>query len=234
MSRTLPSAVQTEIEKRTGAEITHLLRIDHSGGTIRWTTATRDVDADVGDGAGAQTWISIGGALEVGIPEETDDRRAQGLRLSLSGVDQTIISVILSNELRGRFAYLHRAWLADDGTVAGTLELFRGLQNREYRVEEDSPQEGREPTCTVSTRVVSRLVELQRHRMVRTNLTSHQQMLERAGVPDPETDDFFKFVPTLQDKEIRWGSEGAAGGSGGRDQTVPDKYYEPGNPGGES
>lgn len=227
MARSLGS-LATPVALQEGTEIVHLIEINHSGGTLRWTTHSLDVDADVG--SGVVTWTAIGGLLSWEAVEETTDPSGQGTTLRMSGVDTTIISAIRGNELRGRAVKIYLAHLGSDGQVTGTLELFRGFQNREYRVRETRSQDGQErPTAEVTTRIVSRLAELQQTRMVRMNVTSHRAMLDRAGVAGDDSDTFFEKVITLDGKTHFWGTDvpvtGAGGGTGSGDPGDGRRYF---------
>ena len=88
------------------AEVIHLIELDFSGGTLYLSTAGFDVSWN------SHTWEGIGGVLSWGPVSETADDKAQGIPLQLSGVDQTVISLLLSQKIRGRGCKVYRAWVA--------------------------------------------------------------------------------------------------------------------------
>lgn len=172
---------------------------------VRLTTAGDDINADP-DGTGAVTFDAAAGLLRWSQVEEGSDRRAQGVTVEMSGVDQTIISTINNNSFRGRQARIWKADLSSDqANVSDTLLLFRGKQLGDYEVEEDVSDDDSPNTATVRTRVMSRLAEFQQKRAVRTNTENHDEMLARAGLSTGDT--LFMNVPGLAGKRIFWGTE---------------------------
>lgn len=195
MTRTLTAGMQTEVAAQRST-IVYLIQLESSGGTTRLTTAPVDIAWD------AQTWEGIGGLLAFGGVEEGPEASASGVELSLSGVDQTIISVLLNNNVRGREVRIWLAHLLDTGLIQpDPLEIFRGFQNAEYNISEtrDPEQPG---TIIVRTRVQSRLSVLGSPTAVRTNEVSHNDMLERAGLTTGDT--FFRNVSTLAGSDLNW------------------------------
>lgn len=194
MTRTLTAGMQTAVAAQTGT-IVYLFQIESSGGTLRLCTAPVDIAWD------SQTWDGIGGTLAFGGIEETGDPSGQGVDLTLSGVDQTFIAVLLANHVRGHEVRIWLAHLSDGDVVADPLEIFRGYQLADYRISETRSREG--GTVTVKTRVMSRLATLRNAVPVRTNPTSHNDMLKRAGLSTGDT--FFQNVPGLGHQKINWG-----------------------------
>lgn len=195
MTRTLTAGMQTAVAAQTGT-IIYLFQIESDAGTTRFTTAPVDIAWD------SQTWSGIGGTLAFPGVEETADPSGQGVELTLSGVDQTIIAVILNNQVRGREVRIWLAHLSDAGAVvADPLEIFRGYQLSDYRITETRSREG--GTVEVRTRVQSRLSKLRQATAVRTNDNSLNDMLKRLGLATGNT--FFSTVPAIADRYVRWG-----------------------------
>lgn len=214
MARDLTSGMQTSVAAESGRQVVRLLELVHSGGTVRWTTAAQDISWD------GQTWTAIGGALSIGgTTEHGRDLRVEGIPAVLSGVDGSIISIVMSNHFRGREVTVWRAHLSDGAIVADPLEEFRGFQNTTYRIE-DAPSDigGGPGGVTVRTRWVSRLALLNRRNSVRTNVHSHRDMLRRAGLTGTALDDsIMKHLPSSIEalRNLRWGSETPPRLSGG-------------------
>lgn len=221
MTRDLTSAQQNAVAADTGTTV-YLLELTFyddgtaSESTVRLALAGEDITVDIGGSAGVVTFEAAGGWLEWGGIKEAERDKAQGTELALSGVEQTIISPLLTKQFRGR---LVRIWRVDVDEDAGTFDLwdpwvFRQL--RGYTVDEDWGGHGEPGTVRITTTVDTPLNVHQKRRPVRTNATSHNDMLARAG--QSTGDKGTNNVPGLQGKRIFWGTEGpdeATDGSGG-------------------
>lgn len=113
MTRTLSAGIQSEVDS-VSTTIVDLIELQYWDGAAsqvtRFTTASYDIDADVG--AGVVTFSGYGGFLGYGEVNETTDRRAAGMEISLDGVDQTIVAILLNNFFRGSTVKVWRAWMA--------------------------------------------------------------------------------------------------------------------------
>jgi hypothetical protein len=215
MARNLTSGMNTAVAAEQ-AVVVRLIQLEHGGGTVRWATSAQDIDW------GGFTWIAIGGALELGGVLESPDLRGAGMAVGLAGVDGSLVSVVMTNDFRGREVFVYRAHISSAGQVVADPHLeFRGFQNGRYEISDDArAEEGGGGTVTVKSRWVSRLARLQAALAVRTNLTSHRDLLRRAGLSGVALDDdIFKFLPGLAARvsTIRWGAAAPApfGGGGG-------------------
>lgn len=214
MSRSLNSPVDNE-----RSEYVYLFDIEYSGGTIYLNTGSTDIDY------GGNTYVAASGTLIHDSIEETSDRKAQQVRLQLWGVDQSIISTILSENFRGRSVVIRLLHIDPDTGVIGTPdELFIGKQNGDYTVRENRDETGAVTgTVTVETRIKSAIGSLYNTNSVRSNVLSHQEMLRRAGI-SPTNDTMFERVPDLVATSISWGvpvphqsiGGGSSWGLGGR------------------
>lgn len=175
-----------------GATIIHFIELRFSGGTVYLCTAPQNI---LWSGT---TWQGTGFNLQVGPTEETSDDRGQGLPLKLSGVDQSIISILLQQYTRGRIVNVYRGWFVPStGLLADTpLLLFTGYMNEAWTIEEARDEKSEGSTATISTRVSSRLIALDQLRGIRCNLQSHQRFY--AG------DLAFQFVPSLLNVALEW------------------------------
>ena len=198
MTRVLNSPVGDE-----RSEFTYLYEIFHSGGVVRLTNASRDVEALT------FTWTAVGGALLQGPVPDVADRKAQGVELSLFGVSQTIISLIQNNQFRGRLVQIYLIHADPDTGVFGVPDLiFRGRQNSDYKIKEDRDHDstGSGGTVTVKTRVSSDLAAINSKISCRCSVPSHEEFLRRAGVGSPD-DKFFDRVLSIMGTSVFWGSE---------------------------
>jgi hypothetical protein len=184
------------------AEFVHLVELEFSTGTVRLTTGAQDVDW------AGETWQAVGGALDIGGVEETGDGKGQGVDVRLSGVDQSILAVLLSAQYRGRPVHIYRAhWSSVSGQLIGDpILLHRGLQLAPYTVEEQQDRDG--GTVTISTRLSGPLA-LSRLRGVMTSLVGHQHFYPG--------DTFFRHSASLANEKVYWGTAVPATHTGGLD-----------------
>lgn len=227
MARDISSAWVTALEASEGYAEVWLLEINTSGGVTRLSTAPVDIDAL------GETWTGLGGTLELAPEqEESPDFDAQSLELKLSAVDQTILAAILNNNYRGREFILYFGTLdVALGTLVDTpLEAFRGLLNDPWEFSENpEAATGGPGTAEIRTRVRGELSAGGGVREIRTNVSSHNAALERAG--ETAGDTFFQHVPGLENRTIAWGREsvnlGSSGGGTGDDFPTGDETQGP-------
>ena len=205
----------------TGASDSHSTVVDlvkiyywdgDSEEVVNLTNASQNISADVGDGV--QSFIGSGLALSVAAVTESTDFAGMGVDVALDGVDQSIIAIILQNQMRGRPLKIWKAWLNEStGALIGSpLQVFDGLQNEPHSIQ--SSQSGSEPgTVTVSTRAVTKLTRVTSKRNILSNEKSHNAMIERDGGTTGDT--FFQNVPNLNDRVIQWGRTATQFGYGG-------------------
>ena len=136
---------------------------------------------------GGDTYLGTGNLLSIPNVEEVADMSAKSAEITLSGVATQLVSLALQEPYQGRNA---RILFGVEGQTP--IEVFGGLMD--VMTISDSGE-----ASTISLTVESRLVELERIRPFR--YTDNSQKLRHP------TDDFFSFVPALQDREILWGRE---------------------------
>lgn len=190
MSRTLTAGIQTAIAD-AGAEFTHLIELVFSGGVQRLSMGSTSLSWN------GRTWTATKGALAFGHAKESSDLSAGAIELTLSGVDQSIIAILLSQHYLARSV---KVWRAHLNTAAGTvisspIPLFSGYMNGGYTVKDVRPIEGH-GTCTITLRCTDQLARLEERRGFQTNETSHQAV--------HSTDRFFQHVNVLAHKPIVW------------------------------
>lgn len=197
MTRTLEAGMVTAVAAVEGYADVWLLVLTSSGGTTRITTAPQSVTWD------GNTYTAVGGAIEIEPPQETSDPQAQSLRMTLSGVTQTIIADLLTNNMRGQACTLYFGQIdpSSGAVVADPVEVFTGLLNDRWEIREERDERG--GTVRISTSAVSQLARYLVSRATRTNVQSHNDMIARAGGTPGDT--FFSRVPTLVGKLVMWG-----------------------------
>ena len=150
-------------------------------GTVRLWTGYGNKDI------GGETYVGTGNLLSIPNVEEVADMSARSAEIVLSGVSTELVTLALQEPYQGRNA---RILFGIEGQTP--IEVFGGLMD--VMTINDSGE-----ASTISLTVESRLVELERVRPFRYTDNNHK-------LRHPN-DDFFSFVPALQDREILWGRE---------------------------
>ena len=209
MTRTLGAGMAASLDGAASVEVIHLVEIEFSNGTEYLSTGTRNLDWN------SQTWVAVGGMLQLGPVDESQEVRAQGMDIILGGIDQSIISDLLNANYRGRYLKVWRVHInqATGVIIEDPIPLVDHLQLDGYEITEDITRGG-PGTVSIKTRVTLR-PSIDERRGLQTNLISHGHLYP--------TDDFFQFVATLTGKRIYWGTEspvvfGGGGGGGGDDE----------------
>lgn len=133
------------------------------------------------------TYVGAGNLLSIPNLEEVADMSAKSAEVVLSGVSTDLVSLALQEPYQGRDARILFGIEGED-----PIEVFGGLMD--VMTIRDSGE-----SSVISLTLENRLVELERVRPFRYTDQSH-----KLRYPN---DDFFSFVPALQDKEVVWGRE---------------------------
>lgn len=193
--------------------VAHLIRLKYwDGGAeqeIRLTDAVDTLDIDLNTGNNVETWQGTGLLFSIAMVEESSDLDAPGVDIVFDGVDQSIISIIMNNDFRGREAEVWRVWLdpalGTQVATANPVQLFSGLQNEAYTITEsfniDDPN-----AVVVGTRLVGSISRVSDQSNVLSSTISHNEMNERAGLATGDT--FFQNIPVIDGVEIFWGRKG--------------------------
>jgi hypothetical protein len=179
MSRSVPAAILSALQGEA-VEPFYAIEAQFSGGTVRlWTGyGNRTIEGNTYSGAGSL--LSISGL------DEISDLSAKSITVTLSGIDETILGLALSEPYQRRKLRVLFGVMGSSTSV----ELFAGLMNT--MTIEDAGE-----TSTISVLVDSKLVELERASNRR--YTSESQKSRYPG------DTFFDYVSKLQDRQLVWG-----------------------------
>lgn len=182
-TRTLSAATQTAIAQ---AQLTALMfvELDFASGYLRLTTAGHDVSWN------GYTWTGVG--LLGGVEPISEDTalQANGIRLTLSGVDSAIIAIALQEAYQGRQARIWLAFVNDSGAiVADPLLVFVG------RMDTMQVQDG--DTATIILNLENELAAWDRPRVRR--FTDADQQAEYPG------DLGLQFVTEAAQRTVSWG-----------------------------
>tara|TARA_Y100000361_G_scaffold37821_1_gene32371 strand:- start:8138 stop:8722 length:585 start_codon:yes stop_codon:yes gene_type:complete len=141
---------------------------------------------------GGNSYLASGHLLNISEIKTTSDLQINDITISMSGIDQTKISEILSYDYIDREVEVQRALITDDDAIyANPVCIFRGRINNPSIT--DNPNEG---TSTVSINASSYLADFERKPSRHTNHLEHNYYYPN--------DDFFKLWGQI-DKEIIWG-----------------------------
>jgi hypothetical protein len=150
---------------------------------------------------GSDTYTGAGTLLSVSNSEDNLELTSNGLVVSLSGMDTTIVNYALTENYQNRPLTLFMGYvMGGTNEVAGTLTLFKGRMTS--LVINDTPD-----GSTVTIDAENRLVDLDRPSNLR--YTKESQNFLHSG------DTGFNRVASLQDKQINWGTKSSTAGGGG-------------------
>jgi hypothetical protein len=189
MPRNLTAQVQA-ILSGPNAEAVYLMQFEFSGTTLRITTHVDDISWN------GQTWTGIGGTITFTSVDETTDDKGQGVEMKLSGVDTSIVAILMAQNYVGRKVSVWKAYIDFGAIEPDPILLFVGVMNSGFEIEES--MDAQPPTVTITGRIVSRLALLDQERGFRCNLQSHQHVFS--------DDSFFQNVALLPLTPIYWGT----------------------------
>ena len=185
-NRGASSAFQAEAVKAANIPI-HLVALYLEGATVFATDAYRPI-IWAGD-----TYAAVGHLLGFDGIEETADLSVTQARVSLSGVDQTLIAGVLEYAYIDRRLVIRKAFLDDDeAVIVDPVPIFDGRCDAPL-IEED-PVSGQ---CTVTLAVSAHWIDFERKPGRHTNYD--EQQIWFPG------DKGFEFISQLN-REIKWGA----------------------------
>ena len=149
----------------------------------------------------SETYTGAGNLLSISNTEDNLELKSNGLVITLSGMDATIVNYALTENYQNRPLTLFMGYvMGGTNEVAGTLTLFKGRMTN--LVIGDTPE-----GSTVTISAENRLVDLDRPSNLR--YTKESQNFLHDG------DTGFNRVASLQDKQINWGKSSDTAGKGG-------------------
>jgi hypothetical protein len=163
MDRSASAAVLTEIAA-TACRPIHLLKIVFDTSTVYMTDAYRTITWD------GQTWLAMGHFLSFGDIDESSGVEVSSCTIGLSGVDQTYISLFLSNSFIDREVSIWKGFLDTSmAVISSPVLIFSGRINKPGLTED--PTNG---TCILAVEASSHWVDFQRIPGRHTNNTEQQ------------------------------------------------------------
>ena len=202
MTRTIETDMKTSISDETSKGLVHFFKFSFSGGDVRYTTAPHDITWN------SLLWQGVGGALNFEAVVETGDLKGNGTDLVLSGVNQTIVSILLQESYIGRDVEIWHGHINSSGTIVDApIQVFLCGMNGGFTIRE-THEPSAPGTVTIKGRMQDRIASLSRVRGIQTNKPSHQKVFSG--------DEFFSHVAKTVGKSVTWGRiEGGDAGGGG-------------------
>jgi len=190
MARSLHSDTIAEVQ--TDSVIPYFMAlVNTSAGDVAVWSGIGDIVSSVS--GSSITYIGVGEFAMISPMQESQDLAARGINLSLSGIPSALISALLGDVEQGRSVSVFMGFFNEStrATINNEFELFNGI------VDIPSVSESGD-TATIAISAENRLIDLGKVRVRR--YTQEDQ------ARDDVTDLGFEFVPSLQDKEILFGS----------------------------
>jgi hypothetical protein len=161
--------------------------------SIAFRSQTSHVWSGVGPFAyGGNTYVGAGSLGKVGIVGESTEVRSDGMTVTLSGIDATLLGECMTDIQIGAPAALYLACLDQNNEVLGTpYRIFGGT------VDKPTFDIGT-PTISITLALENRLSDLQRASNRR--YTAADQQIQHS------TDTAFAWVEQLNDEALRWGN----------------------------
>jgi hypothetical protein len=190
VSRTVTGSMLTALAATDG-EIVVLISLDFSGGVLYITNASQSVTY------GGHTYLAMGGLLTVQPFMENADLASRSVDIVVSGVDQTVLALLLTQTYIGRSCIIYLAHLDSTtyAVISDPIKIFDGWMNGGWRTEEERPDRDI-GTVKITGTMTDRLSLLEQTRGVRSNIGSHQQVFPG--------DTFFGSIGQRKDQRSGW------------------------------
>lgn len=184
MSRSLPSALSSELNADELKPF-YAVELLFDSGDLRFWTGYGDITAN------SETWTGSGTILSFSSTQEVTDLSANGMTLTFSGLESTIIAILLGENYRGRIVRVYLGCLdANNQPVSDMYQVFAGRMDVMTMQENGS-------SATISISAENVLIDLDRPRA--RKLTNEEQLKRFPA------DSSLSNVAKLQDRQISWG-----------------------------
>jgi len=160
----------------------YAVEFEFDSGTVRLWNGYTDAQIE------GETYQAAGDLLNISNVEENGEIAARGASVTLTGLDTSLVSVVLSEDYQNRPARIMFGTI--ESGVYSAYTLFKGRMDV-MSITEDGQ------TASIDITIENRLIDLERPRVYR--YTSEDQ---KAKYP---SDLGLDYVADLQDKQILWG-----------------------------
>lgn len=184
MARDLSSAFITEITAGGNAPIA-MFRAYFDSGTLNLWLGIGDLTYN------GVTYTGTGTILSISQIQERKEITANGLQLTLNGLEPGILTIAEDEPYQNRSLEMYLAMLDSSGNVvASPYLMFEGFMDV-MKIKDDGK------SVLIDMTVENALISLERP--LDTKYTSEDQKR------DYPLDTFFDFIPDIQNKEVIWG-----------------------------
>ena len=188
------TAVLTELAEAQNQPV-HLVELMFDAAPIYVTDAWSTINWS------GKTYIALGHFIGFSDIEESSEIQVASLTAQLSGVDQSLISAVLSQAYIDRTMRIYKAFLAADmAVITSPVLIFEGRMDSP--VIEENPDDG---SCIVAVSATNAWVDFERKSGRHTN-NSEQQMFFPGDLG-------FEFVSKMT-AEVIWGKPSGTGAQG--------------------
>ncbi len=206
-TRQLDPKVLERIAEQHQSGVFFSLKATFDSGTIRLWSGYEDISLPTGNSNANESYLGSGNLITVSTYTESRDLKSDGINIQLAYVTDDIKSIATTESFQNRPIELRMGYM-DAGSkdqVAGTFIIFKGrMTNLTINDDPTNP--------TVDVQCENRLADFSRPSNFRyTNESQHFL----SGSSPGNVDGFFRFVKSIQDKEILWGRTASSGGGGG-------------------
>lgn len=198
--------ISTEMQAVSTAEVVRpvmFVECDFDSGAINLWNGVGALDY------GGKTYIGAGNLLRVEPVSESAELRANGTSVTLSGINNTLVSLAKDEDYQGREMVIKLGAMDENNDViADPVIMFSGFMDTMVLVEAGD-------TSSIKIDVENKLIQMERARVRR--FTDNDQKI------DYPNDDGFSFVTKIQDRQVNWGKPtGTSGERGTRGSTIAD------------
>lgn len=189
MARGLTTAVKNEYATRN-INAVHLVEIDLGSTTVYFTENSFNLVSDIS--GTSQTYLSSGVLLDVTNVQESAGVNVARLNLTLTGVNQTYISLALNNNITHNTVNIYRALLdASNAIIADPFLLYKGYINGYEIIDANN-------TATIKLDIESHFANAGQVNGRITNNKTQQRYFN--------SDTFFKYSDQIFN-DIQWGKQ---------------------------
>ena len=203
-TRNLTSKLQTRLAEQHQQGIFFALKAEFDSDTIRLWSGFEDINLPTGNSNANESYIGSGNLIRISEVKETREIQSDGISIQLASITPQIMTIATTENYQNRDIELRMGFMdgSNKDSVAGTFIIFRGRMTNISILDD--------PTAPfIEVQCENRLVDLTRPSNLR--FTNESQKY----VAGSTTDTFFRFVKSIQDKEILWGRTASSGGGGG-------------------
>ena len=129
MPRGLTNAVKNELATNNFV-MAHLVKMDFSGGASYFTDYATSLSSQ------GQAYTPIGHFVGIDSPSETQELRVNTININLSGVEQSFITIFLTNDWMNRGVLVDRVVINSAGSIVqNPFRIFDGFMTQ-FQVDE--------------------------------------------------------------------------------------------------